>query len=333
MMLCELTPAGGNLIRCAMSDFADIHLWRSYIVSLPSVKLTMPNRWGGFAAPPDWADLAFSPDMFVDADIWPPPETATVKLRWITDGDETGGTIIFDGTATVEDPGLTAIKYKLRRPENTTTVAESTVYNDTLANVMTTLCGASYLNLTIDTTRARIPSPAVSYTTTSEQLTIELATSLCAFFGHGFYVEGGTLYLIDMYDLTTTQRTVNEWDGDITESTYKHGTRYSTAKCGDYSVASSTVTNGEELSISTAYHGTQANIESALAIILEIANRPIVELDAMIGDNPLTVGGCYVCNDNNHAMPLQLIMVASDVVYNFDNETMQAVGAGSVTAI
>lgn len=331
MILCEFTPAGGEMIRCAMSDFSDIHLWKSYIMALPSMKLTMPNRWGGFAAPPDWADLSFLPDMFADTGNWPPPETATVRLMWIDGTDETAGTVVFDGSAVVEEPGLTAIKYKLRRPENATTVPSGTVYNDTLVNVMTTLCGASLLNLTLDTSRARIPSPAVSYTTTADQLTIDLASAMCVFFAHGCYIVGNTLYLIDMYDLTTTQETVSEWD--ITSASYKYGTRYSSAKCGDYSVASATVANGEELSISTAYHGTQGNIEAALAIILDIANRPIVEINAMITDNPLVIGGCYVLVDESQVLPLQSIMVASDVVYNFDAETLQAVGAGSVVAI
>ena len=330
MILCEFTPSGGDMVRCSMEDFSNIHLWKSYITSIASIKISMPQRWGGYAAP-TFSDISFSPDMFSDSDNWPPPESADVRMLWIAGTDETDGTEIFSGTAVVGDIGLTEIKYTLKRPDAAATVAASTAYAATLASVMTTLCGASYLNLAIDTTRARIPSPAVSYTTTDEILAIDLASGLCAFFGHGFYIEAGTLYLIDMYDITTAQTTVSEWD--ITGASYRYESRYSTAKCGDYTVTSATVLNGDELSIATAYHGTQANIEDALDIILAIANRPAIELSAMITDDPLTIGKCYVFVDESTALPLQSICVSADIVYNFDNETLQSVGAGSVGAI
>lgn len=327
MILCEFTPAGGGMIRCAMDDFSDIHLWKSYITSIASIKIAMPQRWGGYAAP-TFSDISFSPDMFSDTGNWPPPESATVRMLWIAGIDETDGTEIFSGTAVVGDIGLTEIKYNLKRPDMAATVAAATAYADTLVAVMTTLCGASLLNLTIDTTRARIPSPAVSYTTTDEILAIDFASDLCACFAHGFYIEAGTLYLIDMYDITTMQEAVSEWD--ITSASYRYDSRYSTAKCGDYTVSSATVLNGDELTIATAYHGTQANIEDALDIILAIANRPTIELNAMITDDPLTIGQCYVFTDESAILPLQSICLASDVVYNFDSETSQAVGAGSI---
>lgn len=328
-ILCEFTPTGGEMIRASMSDFSNLHLWKSYITSLPSVKISMPNAWGGYAAPPQWADLSFSPDMFTDTDNWPPPDTATIRLLWIDGDDETESTVIWDGTAILSEMPYDSIKYRIARIANATKIPASTAFADTLANVMTTLCGSSYLNLSLDTSRARIPSPAVSHTTSAEILTVDLISDMCAFFGHGCYVEGRTLYLIDMYDTTTTQTTIDS--GDVLPSSGpKYGTRYSTAKCGDYSAASATVTNGEELSISTAYHGTESNIEAALAILLDIANRPQVELSAIVGESPIKIGGCYLFNDENHAQSLQSIFVVSDIVYNFDSDQLQATGAGVV---
>ena len=87
------------------------------------------------------------------------------------------------------------------------------------------------------------------------------------------------------------------------------------------------------MSKSTAYHANSSRIKDALNIILEIANRPTIELNSMITDNPLTIGKCYVYTDNSMALPLQSVMLASDTVYNFDKETLQATGAGSIGAI
>ena len=324
-ILCEFTPTGGDTIRCSMTDFADIHLWKSFIVSIASIKVSMPSKWGGFADP-SFSDISFSPDMF--ADIWPPPATAAIKFRWLgSSTDENAGTVIFDGTATRGELARDYVKYTLKRPENATKVAAATAYADTLVNVMTTLCGASYLNLTLDSTLSRSPSPAVSYTTTAEQLTVDLASDLCAFFSHGFYVDGTTLYLVDMKDIATPTE-LDEWS--ILPSAYKYEKPYSTCKCGDYSAASATVENGEELTISTAYHGTEANIEAALADILEIANRPTIELNSMISDSPPTIGGCYSFTDESHYQPLTVTARISDAVYNFDNEMMQSTGAGAI---
>jgi len=285
----------------------------------------MPHRWGGYAEP-TFSDISFFPDMF--SGNWPPPESATIKLTWIDDGDETGGQVIFDGSARRAEPDYDKIKYTLKRTENTTKVAESTAYADTLNAVMATLCGSTLLNLTLDTTRARIPSPAVAYTTTAEVLTIDLASEMCAFFGHGFYTDSGTLYLVDMYDISE-QTEVDEFD--ITGCSLKDEKGYSSAKSGDYNVTSATVLNESELSISTAYHTVQANIEAALTIILEIANRPIIKLDTMITSSPQVIAGCYIINDENHYLPLQSIMLTSDIVYNFDSEKIQATGAGSIS--
>lgn len=321
MILCEFTPTGGELIRCSMQDFAHIHLWKSYIRSISSLKISMPSVRGGFATP-TFSDISFSPDMGRY-------ETATVRIWWVTDGDETNGVLIFDGTARLSSPGYDSIQYKLKRAENATKIPESTTYADTLVNVMATLCGPTLLNKTLDTTRARIPSPAVSHTTTTEQLTKDFASSLCESFCHGLVQEGETIYLIDMYDITTSQFTVDRFD--VSSSSTKTDNAYSTAKNGDYSATSATVLNGDELSIATIYHGTQGDIEAALAIALEVANRPIIQLDAWVTDAPQKIGGCYVFTDEAHFEPMQSIFVCSDIVYNFDSDILQATGAGVIS--
>lgn len=327
MILCEFTPTGGTMIRCSLHDFANIHLWRSFIQSIAALKVAMPQKWGGLAKP-TFSDISFSPEMF--AGIWPPPENAAIKLRWIEDGDETGGQVVFDGTARRSEPTYDQIKYILKRQENTTKVAGGTVHSGTLATVMATICGASYLNVILDTTRACIPSPAVNHTVPSEILTFDYASDLCAFFGHGGYIENGTLYLIDMYDLVTGQQTLQEWD--VASSSTKDGTKYSTAKSGDYTATSTTVLNGDELAIPTAYHTVQANIEAALAIVLEIANRPEVQIDAMMSAVAPRLGGVYIYTDSNHYLPLQSSLLVSDILYNFDDDIMQAIGPGKIVS-
>jgi hypothetical protein len=286
----------------------------------------MPNKWGGFAAP-TFSDVSFWPDMFSDS--WPPPATASIRLMWMDGEDETDTQIIFDGTAIRSELARDFVSYDLKRPENDTKVSESTVYSDTLINVMTTLCGATFLNLTIDTTRARSTSPAVSYTTTAEQLTIDLASDLCAFFSHGFYIVGTTLYLVDMNDISTSTTELTEWD--ILPSAYRYDKPYSSAKSGDYTVYDTSVANGEELSISTAYHGTQANIEAALTMILGIANRPTIEINAMITERAQQIAGCYSFTDESHFLPLHTSMIVYDIVYNFDDEKLQATGPGAIS--
>jgi len=267
MILCEFTGVGQSMVRMSTDDIALTYQWFSYIRSIASIKIALPKKHGGYAKP-DFSDIEISPEYFLEIGAY--PATAHVKLI-DTETTDTAGRIIYEGEAYLDSFDRGPGKYILTQPEMTATIAESTAYNDTLVNVLTTLCGPTILNLTLDTTLARATSPAVLHTTTSEQLAIDLLSDLCAWFCHAVKIEDGTLYLVDMLGTWTPTET-DEFR--FQPSSYQRGKKYAVYKSGDETLAG---TGADEYDAGGPYHTTPANIQTALADI-----KTVMEMDTAI---------------------------------------------------
>lgn len=320
MILMEFTPDGYDLQRISTEDIALEYQWFSYITTISSIRIGLSQIYGGFAKP-EFSDIALSPDLF--ADIWPPPKMAVVKIIQ-TETDENGGVILFDGTAQLSRYDRTSINYNLKRPEFDSTIAEATVYNDTLVNIATTLCGASFLDLTIDSTNARTVSPAVLYATESDIQTIDLLDDMCAFFSHGFYISEGTLYLFDML-ATTTPIELDEFD--VLPCSYMKKEPVALIESGDFSIDGGNK-NGETYSVSPTFHTSQVNVETALQDIKTIIEKDIIITNAKIDDQKPMVLNTFSLTDESLINPLTTTALATSVVYNYDTLDMQIEGFG-----
>ena len=177
---------------------------------------------------------------------------------------------VLEGTLNLIRYKEEAVDYVSFGAEYTTTETAKT-YNDTLEDIFTTACGVSQLNLTLNTDAARGTSPAVNYTVANESMLIDNLSDMAAFFSHAFYIEDGTLYLIDLL--------LNNGTSELDEFGYFRGAEYgapqpySLIKGGDYHQDGS-YPYGSELDISPVCHTTQANIETALTDI-----KTLVEYD------------------------------------------------------
>ena len=171
------------------------HLWEPKIISYTPVRIGLPVTHGGYGKP-KFGDRSFSPDLF-DGTDWPPPKTITVTDK-LTESTEAAAVTVFAGTLHLVSYNEEEVVYSAYGEEYTATIADNTTLNATLTSIFTTYCGATHLNLTLDTTDARGTSPTINYTTSGEQMTIDVLDKLAAYCSHCFYISGTTLYLVDM---------------------------------------------------------------------------------------------------------------------------------------
>lgn len=81
----------------------------------------------------------------------------------------------------------------------------------TLVNLFTSACGASWLNLTCNTTNARATTINLGFWANSQMLVIDFLSDASAYCTHLFYISGTTLYLVDML-IDNGSRTINEFE-------------------------------------------------------------------------------------------------------------------------
>lgn len=321
-ILCEFTPAGYSLQRIALEDCPLAYLWRSYIRSFTSFTMSC-LKYGGYAKP-RFADLILWPSMYEDV-VWPPPDTATVKL-YMTDDDVSDGTLLFDGTAALDSYDRSGVKYRLKMQEHDHTTT-AVLQNDTLVNLFTDYCGATKLDLTLDSTNARSPSPAVYYTPSGDVQTIDLMDGMAAWFTHGFYILDGTLYLYDML-ASGTPEALTEFD--CQQVTYRAGTPVSLFTSGGRSLAGSNAA-GDTFDLATAYHSTAGNIDAALADIKTMVEKPRVELPSKLSQHEVGLFGDFTLTDESTTRDTVSAAKAFAVKYNFDNETKLLDAVGSIS--
>lgn len=83
--------------------------------------------------------------------------------------------------------------------------------DETLVDLFNSACVSGSLNLTCDTTKARVTSPTLGYWADSQTLLIDFLSNVSAYSTHLFYISGSTLYLMDM-SIDNGARTIDEFE-------------------------------------------------------------------------------------------------------------------------
>ncbi|MDH5524438.1 MAG: hypothetical protein OEY01_10670 [Desulfobulbaceae bacterium] len=323
MLLVEMS-INAVLKRLSMEGLALDHWWANMITSFTPPQYSLPKDYGGYARL-DFGSIILSPDLFKGD--WPPPASCPITVKY-TATDEASAETLFSGTAHRAGFDRDSISYDLHGTAYDTVVATNQAFDDTLANVMAWAADPTRLNLTLDTTAARAPSPALIHTMTSDRLLIDTISDFCAFFSHCFHIEAGTLYLVDML-ADNGSEVLTEYD--YFPSTYEDVVPTSIITGGDYSRASA-YPYGEALSLSEAYHSAQANIEAALDDILSVINRPRCRLRVpLLGGLPAP-GKKVSWTDSSLVVDTAAYIRARRISYDFENEVVEIEGEGEITA-
>lgn len=207
MILVSLTING--TVHRISDEYCELtHLWEAKVAGLTPVSYATKSNAGGYVEP-SYGDIELLPDLF--AGDWPPPKSCACTVK-ITDTTEEAAVTIFTGTAHRAEINREGIKYELHGPSYSSALTAKTWIDGTLNSVFTTYCGASYLNLTFNSTYERATSPAVYGVFDSDTTVIEMLSALAEATNHLFYISGSTLYLVDMLLDNGTAVDVDEFD-------------------------------------------------------------------------------------------------------------------------
>ena len=330
MLLIEIT-INGTVHRVSVEGHALTHYWDPYVVAFDPPRFEIPYTWGGYAAP-RFGAISFSPELF--ASDWPPPVSCAITVKY-SDTDEASAETLISGTAHLVKISLIEVKYDIYGPSYATTTPNGQAFNDTLVNVAAYFCGASHLNLTLDTSKARSPSPNVKFTTNFESLDIDLFSEVAAFYSHFFYISGSTLYLVDMF--------ADNGSRDITEFDFFFGSYYeyrppvAVAHANDntgteIATRTSGYPYGQELYLNS-YHDTAANAEDCLDDILTLTHKPRMRLMIPWEGNTPVLGEAFNWTDESMQGPSVASIRVRSLQYRFMGQREEIIveGEGSLT--
>jgi hypothetical protein len=317
VLLVEIT-VGSTVHYVSNEDLALTRLWKSEISSFSSMRVAM-SKTGGWAKP-DFGDVAFLPTLFTND--WEPPVSCPIVVKY-TNTDEASAVTLFTGTAHLKTIGRGAITYSLYGDDYTTTLSGYT-FSTTLTGALSYACGR--LGLSLNSSKARSPSPAVSYKTGDVVLLDEME-NVCKTLSHYFRIVGSTLYLVDLL-AEETPTIITEFD--VFPSQYDYPVPYSKfnngTQSGDYSVNGSR-SYGKPYTMKM-YHPTGANILTALEDIKTLMENPEATLFFPLENAP-TIGQFISLADESLENPKSTTTCIQEIIYDFNNSV--AVARGIVT--
>jgi hypothetical protein len=324
MLLCTL-DIDGTTRRVSNEELSLEHSWFAELSSAPTVKYATKAEYGGLCAP-TFGGFQTIPTTFTET-TWPPPVTITATVQH-TETDEADAVTLFTATChragfDQETVAYTTQKEEIDKERTATTIS------GTLVDVFTTYTGASWLNVTLDSTLARSPSPAVSYTISSDVQVLDMLSDIAAFFSHLFYIADGTLYLIDM---EADNGTVELTEFDFLPVKYDDPPPYSLYK-GNTSKVTGSHPYGKELNVSPVCHGTGANIVTALTAIKGIMERPRATVALPITTTTVAIkpGTRLEWVDESQGETITAWIRARSINYDFNNEIMTIEGEGGIS--
>lgn len=318
-------PSGAKYI--STYSYADTQYFDAHIETVDSVKRSTETEYGGFAR---WSfgGFSFVPTLFADATDWPPPASFVMDYLKYTDTTEAAAFYLGDGVCKLKSIQRDSISYDFKPQEYTTTVAASTAYDDTLSALFTTAC--STLSLTLDASATARGAAAIKYTTTADiTMLIDQMSFWASRKAHAFYIDNGTLYLVD---LLSTNGTATLTEFDILPSGYDAEPGYSLFKAGAWAVAGSDSVGGE-LDVSPIWHDVQGTVEADLANIKTVVERVNSTFEMPLeSDNAPVIGKELTLTDESKVQNLTAVSVVTGISFTISagDESMVIEGSGSL---
>lgn len=314
MLLIELTD--GAAVHRISNEWLNLeHRWYPHVASLGSLKVSCTKIHGGYAKPV-FGSLDLLPGLVAGLSY-----PITIKL---TETNEAEATVIFTGTAHRTSEERDSIKYDLYGVDNQHKVT-GVAYSGTLVAVFASAC--TTLGYTLDSSKARTPSPAVSYTSSGEKELLDNLSEMASFFCHGFTIVGTTLALFDMLGDTGSDM-LSEFE--YFKGSYTDGKPVSAYTSGNFSV-DGLHSYGSAESISPACHTVQANVEASLADIKTMFQRRRIALAMPPEAIAPQIGHRLDFIDTSLAESRSISAWISAVVYDFDNHQFTVEGSAVLT--
>jgi hypothetical protein len=332
MILFEAT-IDGSTVRASINGQALTHWWPPHIAAIDNPQYAMATDTGGFVAL-TCGSITLSPDFFTNISEWPPGsgnvDFFSCELSYTTETlGEAGAISLFKATAQFRELNDSGVVFDFYRPTMEETISGTTL-NGTIASVMTTILGGSTIAeiATVNVTNCD-GSTYVNYTFTDDRQRIDLASEICAAFGHFFYLDGTTCYVYDM-DTATETDTLTEFDY-MPSSYWKKAPIAVLRAEGTNYYQQSSYAHGTDNSV-TIHHPTQANIEAALLKQITLQNGQFTSLQIPI-ENGLYKPGAKISGVNTRlAQSTDWYVFNRIMELDPINNMMVITGDGSFTA-
>lgn len=316
-LLVELT-IGSDTIRVSNEPLALEHYWDPYLSSASSINWKMASDYGGHVKV-NFSNFSLLPKTFENH--WPAPTSFDISIKY-TESNEASAITLFEGAASSSGLDRESNSYELYGEDIDYTLTGA-VLNDTLVNIFSS--GASLLGLTLNSSAARSPSPAVLYTASGQQQVLGILNDVAKFFTHCFYINGGVLYLVDMLQ-DNGSRTLTEFDFEPIN--YREATPLSFVSSDSTKVKGSS-SFGDVVTISPVCHSDGGAIGAALANIKTILEYRQAEVTIPFGlsSNP-TIGEKISWTDESFDQDIDMYIRTYGISYNFDRYDFTVIGPG-----
>lgn len=265
-------------------DLALESFWDGDVLSLNPISWMPDHNTGGYIRP-RFGSIDLSAALFQRAGVWPPQESCAITFE-LTDDNEAGKILILEATAHCKSYDRTKISYSIYADSYDSYLNGTIFTADTISSIFTTYCGASYLNLTLDTTYIGAGgTQTITYTVPSKDtLLIDVLSAIAASANLFFFIKDGTLYL---WNMRTTCGTSNLTEFDFLPATYEPAPPISYIVSGAYSVVGA-YSYGQEISTLSADYGVSyitAHMANSRDDILE-RPRARIEIPALVANIP-----------------------------------------------
>jgi hypothetical protein len=215
------------------------------------------------------------------------------------------------------------------------------------SSIMEWACGASYLNLTFNSTLMKTVQPTVSYWANSQNVLIDFLAELSAFCYHLFYISGTTLYIIDMDTTNGTNTIEPEFDAISVRYTDSDPVKIIrsnwvtragvTETIGTYvkdynheTYVESAYPYGVEMNIAP-FHDTKTNIDAQLTNILGYIHKPSIELSLPFnGYAPAPATSISWVDSESSGNIVASFLVHESISFDFTANSVTIKGKGSI---
>jgi len=216
-----------------------------------------------------------------------------------------------------------------------------------LDDIVDWACGASYLNLTGNTTLFTDTIPDISHWADKQIKVIDFLSKICEWCCHLIYISGSTLYLVGMGEDNGTD-TVTDYDFfpaayydrapvSILRAEWVNRTaveetvgKYIKDVPADAYVESSYPYGKEEKA--TPYTDVQADVQTQLTSMLTLLNAPFCRLPIPMEGSLPVPGKKITITDTMLGDDTTITIHARSIKYDFDNDEAVIEGEGTITA-
>jgi len=303
-------------------EIADIHMWKSEIVSISQITTSLQYEYGGYLRP-IYGTVEFLPTLFEGA--WPPPQTISFLVE--VGDDEANKNKIVYSECSLQTFTQDKVVYKILGESDGASYGDIT-FTGKLISVIDWACDALGIMYNTDNV-SRVDYFDVNFTNTNKRKIMDILSEACAFASVYFYRDGYTLRFMDMLD-SVGSMSLDEFD--FTPNTYLGRNDVSLLVGGASSITGSTPSSNVTINV-VPWHNTNSNIVSALTDIKTTIEKSIITVEIADDETVIDFGTSVTVHDDSCQDEITgtFVVTKNNIYYSHDTDRLIIEGRGTIT--